>query len=149
MKDLKHLKTFEQYSLDTDNTTETNEKFMGIGMSNEEKQLIDNLAAKGKLEETDIDALMQKKLISKIMDSFSLSNPGTHNGNAAIAKKKEIIANPKGNPDIILNFIKVYSDSLKNSKVTKFYGLDRMGKLYAKTGNVAGPSGLHSAVGSY
>jgi hypothetical protein len=147
MKDLKHLKTFEQYSLDTE-TTETNEGL--FGMNKEQKQLIADLAAKGKLEEADVDNLIQNKLVGNIVNSFTLSNPGTKLGDAAMAKKAELIKNPKTQPDVLFSFVKVYNDALLNPKAAKIYGIDpKAGKLYAKTGQLSAPTGLSSAVGNY
>jgi hypothetical protein len=145
MKDLKHLKTFEQYSLDVD-TSETNEGL--FGMNKEQKQLITDLAAKGKLEDADIDNLIQNKLIGSIVNSFNLSNPNTKSGDIAIAKKNEFIKNPKSQPDVLFSFIKAYNDALVNAKLSKIYSVDpKSGKLYAKTGNMSNPTGLMSAVG--
>lgn len=145
MKDLKHLKTFEQYSLDTE-STETNEGI--FGMNKEQKQLVADLAAKGKLEDADIDNLLQNKLVGSIVNSFTLSNPGTKTGDIAIQKKNEFVKNPKAQPDVLFSFVKAYNDALLNTKLAKIYGIDpKSGKLYAKTGNLSNPTGLMSAVG--
>jgi hypothetical protein len=143
MKDLKHLKTFEQYSSGVE---ETNEGIFGI--SKEQTDIINNLAAKGKLEDADIDTLVQNKLVGAIMNSFKLSNPGTVTGDAAIKRKNQIISNPKDATDELSNFVKVYSDGIKNPKAGKFYGITN-NKLFAKLGNVSAPTGMMSAVGSY
>jgi hypothetical protein len=143
MKDLKHLKTFEQYSSEVE---ETNEGIFGI--SKEQTDIINNLAAKGKLEDADIETLVQNKLVGAIMNSFKLSNPGTQAGDIAIKEKNRIIANPKSAADVVYNFVKVYADALKNTKASKFYSIAN-NKLYAKLGATSSPTGLISAVGSY
>ena|SRR5271157_197341 len=108
------------------NEAEQVNELLGIGgITDEQKNKAKELAGKPQLEDADVDANI--KLITAILGTYKPTTLG--NADACIKAIGILKADPKKYKQTLLNFIKVYVQSLSDNTKQKFYKLDTNKKL--------------------